>query len=240
MASYHFRDNSKSVFDEHGTDIYTRTWYYAVIANELIEHHLRNNPSATQPNPKATLSFRFFGVKLIDEELSRFVNSKLRQDTVVHHSVLSQYKRYIKPLLTAYVNATDEERKYVIVAADKGCDTDTTTTMSKFTIGTQEAVGKKPRRVFITKTVGDEPDHSDNMGAFGDQFRHIMRSNSPFTDISGFRPRTMEVTDLFPNVKTLLDHETPQTEKYVVFLHDLVLDFIHDCHASSLSKSILA
>jgi hypothetical protein len=236
MDAFHFRNNTTSDFDKQGTDMYTRTWQYALFANQIIEHHVKTNPLTTRSNASDTLSFRFFGVRLIDDELSRFLNWKLNIDATIDNSVLVHYKRYIKPLLTAYVNATDEERKYVIVVAGKGCNTDTTTTMSKFTVGTQEAIGKGPRRVFITKTVGDEPDHSDNMGAFGDHFRYVMRSNSPCTDVTEFRPLTMKATVVPPNVQTLQLNETPQTKKYVMFLHDLILDFIHDTHAYALKK----
>jgi hypothetical protein len=236
MTIPHLRDGTTSIFDEHGTDIYTRTWYYATLANQFIEHHLATTSSTIQPLPIDKLSLRFFGVKPLDEELSLFVNHKLRLDTTVNSSVLSQYKRYIKPLLTAYVNATEEERKYVIVTAGKGSDIDTTTNMSKFTVGTKVASGNSPRHIFITKTVGEEPDHSDNMGAFGDHFQYIMRSDSPFTDLTGFDIHASKVERVWPNVHALVENETPETKKYISFVHNLLLTFIHDAHARALAQ----
>jgi hypothetical protein len=226
-----FRAAATTIFDDHQTDVYTRIWYYATVANKIVSHHIRTNPRTKSVQTTSTLpSFRFFGVKEIDEELSAFVNQKVSIDTSVDPAVLFQYRKYIKPLLTAYVNASEEERTYVIVTAGSESGPDTTT-MSRFTVGTHEVSAKKnkTRRVYITKTVGDEPDHSDNMGAFGDYFRHIMREGSPPTDIRSISDG--DISDDTPDMSILLNNQTPQSTEYATFMHDMLLTFLHDSHS---------
>jgi hypothetical protein len=230
MATHQFRETATSIFDKHQVNIYHRIWYYVTTANKLMEHNVGVNPPTTQVNPNSRLPhFRFFGLKPLDEELSAFVNHKVSVDTTVDTKVLLAYRKYIKPLLTAYVNATEEERSFVIVDASER-DPDMTT-MSKFTVGVHAAKPgqTKTKRVYITKTVGDEPDHCDNIGAFGDYFRYIMRGGSPYTDLLSVSLDT--TLQNYPDMSTLRENETEQSKKYAMFLHDMLLTFIHDSHS---------
>jgi hypothetical protein len=232
MTDHYFREAVTSMFDKGGIDVYTRIWYYTTIANKMMEHHIKINSTTTSVESDMKMpALRFFGVRLIDEELSKFINQKIKLDSAVDPNVLLQYRRYIKPLLTTYVNATEEERAFVIVVAkaESAAHTTTTTSMSKFTVGIEDGTDKKSRRVYISKTVGDDPDHSDNLGAFGDYFQHIMRVDSPPIDAVEVDGKSF--LNECPDVSFLNDNATELSKKYANFIHDLILTFIHHSHA---------